>query len=542
MCLPKHQGGLGFRDIALFNQALLAKQAWRLLQNPNCLFSKLIKSRYFPQSEFLDSCLGSRPSFGWRSIQHGRELLKHGLRKRVGNGESINVWTDYWLDDNGLRAPWIKNPIINIDLKVCDLIDARRRDWDIDKLQEQFYPDDVALIRANRPVVAVDDFWIWKHNRSGDFSVKSGYWLAAQLFKPDIIAAATQQPSINELKIQVWKLKTEPKIKVFLWKVLSGAIPVMDLLSLRGMKVDDRCQTCGLGGESIHHVLFGCAASRQIWAMSDYPSPLLGFEERSIYSNIAHFLVNKDNLRWPIELRKSFPWIIWRLWKNRNLLFFEGKCFSALDTIKKVREDVQDWFAAQEVEAERSLDPSRVLQPSGNVQGSCPSSLWKPPPTMWVKCNIGLSWSRRNLLAGVSWVLRDEWGVVLMHSRRAFINIRSRKEAQFLCLVWAVESMVSHRLCKVLFAVEDVVLVGVVNRPQAWPSYRFQSGEILSLLRSFEEWKLVVEDSSSNRGANMIAQSVTLECRLQSYVALSFPCWLWGVFNEEMTFPVSCGV
>jgi hypothetical protein len=37
MIKPKCKGGIGFRDMHLFNQALLARQAWRLIQNPDRL-------------------------------------------------------------------------------------------------------------------------------------------------------------------------------------------------------------------------------------------------------------------------------------------------------------------------------------------------------------------------------------------------------------------------------------------------------------------------------------------------------------------------
>lgn len=432
-----------------------------------------------------------------------------------------------------MRAPWIKNPLINIDLLVSDLIDFRKRDWLIDKLDDLFYPDDVVKIRVNKPVVGMEDFWIWKHNKSGDYSVKSGYWLAYQIYRGTIISQATLQPSTNDLKAQVWKLQTEPKIKVFLWKVLSGAVPVLDLLSCRGMKLDTSCQSCGCEGESIQHVLFGCSFPRQVWAMSDYPNPERGMDVGSVFTNINHFLINRDNLRWPIELRRSFPWTIWRIWKNRNLFFYEGKRFSPLETMEKVRKDVEDWFAAQEVEEERE---DRGVHDGNYVSHLTPFSFdqgWKPPPHGWFKCNVGLSWSQRNGLAGGAWVLRDETGLVLLHSRRAFFGIESLQDAHLLSIIWAVESMGSHKMSKVIFGVGDAFLVGVTNRPQAWPSFRFHSSEILAALGAIMEWRMVFDGLIANRGAFLIAKSVTRDCRLQSYVAAGFPFWLAGVFRDE---------
>lgn len=535
LCLPKHLGGLGFRDIKRFNQALLAKQAWKILQEPDCLLAKLMKSRYFPTKEFLNAPVDGRPSFAWRSILHGRELLEKGISKHIGNGSSVKVWIDPWIEDEdeGMRAPMRKNYFFDVCLKVNSLIDPISRTWDFEALGDHFFEEDIERIKKIRPVTSRDDFYTWKYNKSGDFSVKSAYWLSSKDSVDEVSLNASALPSTNDLKCQIWEIPTDPKLQVFLWKVLSGCLPVAMAFIGRGMRRDPLCQLCGLEEETCGHVLFSCPFARQVWAISDYPFPLQGFDGGEIFSNFHHLLVNRKNRAWPEEVRKIFPWILWRLWTNRNALAFEGKSLSAPELVLKSRDDFLEWCEAQVVEPEEVLvgeifEVNQASQSSGGERKA-----WQPPAPDWLKCNVGSSWSKTTKLAGAAWVVRDNEGLVLIHGRRSFVNVKDAFEAAFLSLLWGIESMKDHRFYRVLFAFQETTLVGIVNRPKAWPSFRYQAQELQRLLVSGLEWKMVVETAAANRGASLISQSVINDFRLHSYVATGYPSWLLGVFEDE---------
>jgi hypothetical protein len=88
---PKSLGGLGFRDFGIFNQAMLGKQAWRLATNPTSMCARVLKARYYPDTDFLSARKPMSSSFTWRSILVGRELLCAGMRWGTGNGGKVSI-------------------------------------------------------------------------------------------------------------------------------------------------------------------------------------------------------------------------------------------------------------------------------------------------------------------------------------------------------------------------------------------------------------------------------------------------------------------
>lgn len=101
LCKPKCFRGLGFKNLFLFNKAILAKQVWRIFDQPHCLLARVFKARYFTSSDIFSAKTGSYPSFTWKSLCNVREVVREGMLWRVGKGDCINIWNDLWLPGIG---------------------------------------------------------------------------------------------------------------------------------------------------------------------------------------------------------------------------------------------------------------------------------------------------------------------------------------------------------------------------------------------------------------------------------------------------------
>lgn len=149
MVKPKFFGGLGFQDFELFNLALLAKQAWRIVEDVNSLSARILKAVYFPTKDFLGAELGAAPSRIWCAILDGREVLERGLIRRIGTGTETSIWNTNWIPREGSLRP-VGSPRPGAPIMVSELIDVTTALWNRHKLQDNFTSADVEVPLCTR--------------------------------------------------------------------------------------------------------------------------------------------------------------------------------------------------------------------------------------------------------------------------------------------------------------------------------------------------------------------------------------------------------
>ncbi|KAF7813157.1 uncharacterized protein G2W53_034133 [Senna tora] len=211
--------------------------------------------------------LGSRPSYTWRSLMAGRELLSAGLYRSIGDGRSTMVWKDPWIP--GIKVgelTTIRNEAVNYT-RICDLFSVNNRGWDRQVLNTIFDRDTVEKILCipiNR--IHLPDRWAWKGESNENFTVKSCYKLGMRdhweniNLTPDLFCDVP-----TAFWKSMWKLPVLSRFKVNFWRACLGIIPTLDALEKRGVLINEACVFCERETESAFHIFTECQAVKQVW-------------------------------------------------------------------------------------------------------------------------------------------------------------------------------------------------------------------------------------------------------------------------------------
>ena len=108
--------------------------------NSNSLVHRVLKARYFQNTDFLHAELGTKPSFAWRSILSAQFVLHSGYHWQVGDGKSIGVWMDRWLPRPSNFRVLTPSTLLPVNTTVDSLMDQESGEWNLNLINQVFTP------------------------------------------------------------------------------------------------------------------------------------------------------------------------------------------------------------------------------------------------------------------------------------------------------------------------------------------------------------------------------------------------------------------
>ncbi|XP_074315550.1 uncharacterized protein LOC141651750 [Silene latifolia] len=461
---PVGEGGLGLRNIGCFNQALLAKSAWRILCVPGSLISKVIGPKLGVQDDFLfkDRWKASQASsWALKSLVWGSDLIYNNIAWTIGSSSRLNAWKSKWIEGYSLHdlCGDVIEATSDSTLLVGDLHDNHRR-WDLSSLG--FDPGEGVtkkILATYIPFQPSDDSFYWKFSKHGGFTVKSGYYAAAMALSNGPISNVDRSrmsaPIVTFCKSKLWKLPISNKLKVFLWKFMANALPVGSEFLKRKMDWQSSCSLCDESSpcvESISHLFRDCSFAKALWFGCPLGLRITGgvdIDARVWVINwVTYFLIGPD----PNSL--LFPLIatLWRIWCCRNEMVFKKRRPWPLSALNSILGDIQcmkEAVSSKDVSLLRAplLDCSPAFGLAKRIRNSFPYWIVGGPGcenVCTIKCDA--AW-RADRSSGMGWCLFDGNGTLrnTAHARSfASSALHAEGNAAIMALKWALDEGYLH--------------------------------------------------------------------------------------------------
>ncbi|KAA3481168.1 reverse transcriptase [Gossypium australe] len=472
LCLPKSASGMGFKNLFLFNKALLAKQVWRIITHPHCLLARVLKARYFPFIDVLNANVGSYPSFTWRSICNAREVIAEGMVWRVGSGAQINIWNDPWI-------PGIENNRISghdIDSRWCtvnQLLETDKCTWNRELLGELFDEGTASRI-LSIPISAdsEEDILVWKYEGSGEYTVRSGYRALNSILVHS--NKYKVEEDYSEFYKALWFLNIPSKIKIHNWRLVSNMLPHYSNLSKRKLTGELICPLCKEATEDSCHLMWNCNLLRGVWTY--FQIPFLDIGE-------------------PSDPQKNF---------SRNRLIHEGIKFQLQEVLGFIRGYISEADIVRQ---------NLHLQVKPNS-----AELWRPPEVGVIKINFDASYQRKEKLAITAIIARNESGNILGAETYLVKEAVDPFVAEARACERAVLFAKARRYCRVIVEGDALSVIKCIKRGKKDKSLlRSITQKINHLGQNFQEIFYRYVPRSANGMAHMLA----IEGRRSSFSG----CW-----------------
>uniref|UniRef100_A0A2N9EX59 Reverse transcriptase domain-containing protein n=1 Tax=Fagus sylvatica TaxID=28930 RepID=A0A2N9EX59_FAGSY len=343
---PLKMGGLGVRNLRLFNQALLGKWLWRYGNEENAFWRHLISAKYGNSfGGWTTRELHGRYGSGlWKHIIKGWGMFTRHVHFEVGDGSKTKFWDDVWCRSCSLKHafPDLYSIARNKDAAVGDLLQFQNggvtwlsdfirhvQNWELESVNLL-----LELLYSSSAKGYGEDRMCWRGGCKDGFQVKAYY---RDILPPSGLTLPWKS---------IWRAKAPPRMAFFVWTAALGRILTTNNLRRRRVIVLDYCWLCKSNGESISHLLLHCSYATEIWNFFVNIFGISWVMPFGIVDLLSCWGGGCRNTR----IRKVWDMvplcIFWCIWWERNTRCFEGMERNVLELKGLVLRTLMEWSKA----------------------------------------------------------------------------------------------------------------------------------------------------------------------------------------------------
>ncbi|OAP00879.1 hypothetical protein AXX17_AT4G09670 [Arabidopsis thaliana] len=210
-----------------------------------------------------------------------------------------------------------------------------------------------------------------------------------------------------------------------MWRILSNALAAGTVLARRNITTNTQCKRCGRAEESIDHLFFDCDYVQEIWRRNA-GLQRSNFDPSATFTEKFRTIIDCYNNHYILEFDRQLPlWLLWRIWKSRNLLVYQHKDGNWQEDIIKAEQEAKEWVDCWTENSNDSI--TRATRTRSTL------SKWQKPQTGYVKCNYDCKFNATDDPSQAAWIIRDSNGTYLSagHSigQRCFTTLEAELQA-----------------------------------------------------------------------------------------------------------------
>ncbi|XVF18343.1 hypothetical protein REPUB_Repub11eG0013500 [Reevesia pubescens] len=449
----------------------------------------------------MEAPIGNNPSFTWRSICEGREVLKLGIRWRIGSGSQVRAMVDPWIP-----RPWRFRPVsatefIPSETKVNSFFSHDNQQWNKELIYHLF-PFDEATEILKIPLIdtSANDLLSWHWNHHGLYTVRSGYKALVEFrnqngtytsLSTSTGDASSGNSAYDSLWKSLWSLTIPNKIKVFGWRACCNMIPTLVNLKKKKISSEEMCFLCSRDTETAIHVLRDCNFAMEVWRHSNLEMDASWSISNNVREWFFQFLERSGK-----ETFGLFLMLSWSIWSLRNNILHGGQWQEPSTLVQRSIFLLEEYRKA-------------TVVPKGGACNEPAQFQWSPPKEGIAKINFDGAVFQDMGSVGIGVAIRNHKGEVL-----ALLAAKKQSYAEaFLAECIALREALLFAL-EIGFREVEVegdsllTICAVKNNAEDLENHSF-AGAIIEfikkLLPSFRSYKLKHVKRAGNEVANALA-------------------------------------